>query len=98
PEEPLQMHVEVSFVGDEAYGTVGQAIRRPDVFHLVSKGELEERDQTGDIAGVACFLRLVRLVRLDLRQIGAATRDRLELLALEFTDRRDPELVDRMFQ
>ena len=98
-QQPLQMHVEIALIGNEADRAVGQPLRAADILHCLAERQLEDRDQAGELGR---RLRLCRCLLLiggcDLVEIGAAAGGGFERLFLVGADRGDPELVDRIGQ
>ena len=48
-QQPLEMHVHVALVGDEADGAVGQALGTAHVLDRVAERQLENRNQAGEL-------------------------------------------------
>ena len=99
PQQPLQMHVDIALVSDQADRAVGQALRRAHVLDRIAQRQFEQRDQAGEFAaGSALSASGLLSRRLDLVEIGRAARHRAEWVLLVFAKRRHPELVDRIGQ
>ena len=98
-QQPLQMHVEITLVGDEADRAVGQPLRAAHILDRLAERQLEDRDQAGELGRrlglVGGFLVLDGR---DLVEIDAAAGRRFERFFLVGADRRCPELVDRVGQ
>ena len=91
-QQPLEMHVDVALVGDQADRAVGQPLGAAHVLDRVAERQLEDRDQAGELRRRLRLFGRVLLVfgRLDLVEIDAAAGRRFERLFLVGADRRRP--------
>ena len=97
-QEPLQVHVEVALVGDEADRAVGQAFGGPHVLHRVGQRQLDQGDQLVDLAWRGCvgLIRLVLVAHSEAVEVRGTLGHGAERLFLVGADHRQPELIDRV--
>src|SRR5215471_12419687 len=79
-QQPLEMHIHVTLVGDKADGAVSQPLGAAHVLDCVAERELKDRDQAGEVGWGLGRLFLAIFERSDLNKIDTAAGRRLEWL------------------
>ena len=74
-QQPLEVHVDVALIGDQAHRAVGQPLGAAHILDRVSQRQLEDRDQAGElgrrlglVGGRLCVVGRRDLVEIDRRR------------------------------
>ena len=50
-QQPLEVHVDIAFLGDEAYRAVGQPLGAAHILDRIAERQLEDRNEAGELGG-----------------------------------------------